>query len=161
MKRLDKLDWSQFYGSWYERQTLSLWDSIFQKCITRAYYTDEQGLMLKRVTTAKLFHIAKSFEADVVPVNGDSVVVHKYKNIFNLDEMSAPIWILGTDYSNYAVLWSCENHLFNFYSESIWILSRQQTTQLSPEVKQNISIVLQANGLAKKKLLDISQEGCY
>nr|CAD7408685.1 unnamed protein product [Timema poppensis] len=68
--------------------------------------------------------------------------------------ISAPYWVLGTDYTSYSVVWSCVDAVFLNLRFS-WLLTREKNP--SPEVFQSIEGVLAANNLKDLPYTDTAQ----
>jgi hypothetical protein len=54
--------------------------------------------------------------------------------------VDAPYWVLGTDYDNYAVVWSCTN--FGIFSTRKFPLTELIGETILPLVTQNMQILL-------------------
>jgi len=54
--------------------------------------------------------------------------------------VDAPYWVLGTDYDNYAVVWSCSN--FGIFSTRKFPLTELISEIILPLVAQNTQILL-------------------
>ncbi|CAB3249407.1 unnamed protein product [Arctia plantaginis] len=72
------------------------------------------------------------------------------------------LWILATDYQNYAVSYSCENLPNNQRRIFSWILSRQRTLNATAQIEVNnvIGSLLELNN-AYFLSTDQSSEGCF
>ncbi|KAG8337830.1 apolipoprotein D-like [Homalodisca vitripennis] len=68
-------------------------------------------------------------------------------------------WVLGTDYCNYAVVYSCQDFLF-FHYYTIWYLSREQTLSSSTDFFNSADQILIDNGLDPSIIQSSSQYNC-
>jgi len=66
--------------------------------------------------------------------------------------------VLGTDYTNYAVEWRCEDYGIFQHRESMWILSRWPFPK--PWILEEARSVVAELGLKVSKLKQVSQD-CY
>lgn len=72
-----------------------------------------------------------------------------------LTEPPAIYWVMGTDYANYAVIWSCFNLPDNRSNESAWVISR--TPQVTPDIKQRYAEVLAENNIVYEAMRETDQ----
>jgi lipocalin len=71
--------------------------------------------------------------------------------LFRLEDRTPSIyWIMSTDYTNYAVVWSCFNIGSTRSQETFWVLSRDKVP--SPAVRENIDRVLTENSAVRSSL---------
>jgi len=71
--------------------------------------------------------------------------------------IEAPYWVLSTDYSSYALVFSCTN-LVVYRFEYAWILSR--TPIMDPALKQRLLARFRTFGVDTSAFVDTMQEGC-
>lgn len=74
------------------------------------------------------------------------------------DSYGSPYWILGTDYQNYAVVWSCSEWAGFASTRMVWILTRDKFP--SKEVVTVAYDLLDFNGISKSFLMKTDHEGC-
>uniref|UniRef100_A0A667X730 Apolipoprotein D n=1 Tax=Myripristis murdjan TaxID=586833 RepID=A0A667X730_9TELE len=70
----------------------------------------------------------------------------------------SPWWVLATDYTSVAAIYSCTSFLNYFHLEYVWIAGR--TRSLPPEVVQEAKMVFQRNNIDVSKLVPADQTGC-
>nr|CAD7447544.1 unnamed protein product [Timema bartmani] len=79
--------------------------------------------------------------------------------LFDVAPISAPYWVLGTDYTSYSVVWSCVDAVFlnlsTYPTRFSWLLTREKNP--GPEVLRSIEGVLNANNLKDLPYTDTAQ----
>ncbi|CAG9837904.1 unnamed protein product [Diabrotica balteata] len=71
--------------------------------------------------------------------------------------INAPYWILGTDYENYSVGYSC-GKISGSYEENLWVQTR--ISNPSPDVINAALNVVKSNNLNTDLLITIDQKNC-
>merc|ERR1711946_104011 len=76
---------------------------------------------------------------------------------FEYSPTDSPYWVLGTDYTSYAVVWSCSDFgLFN--TQLLWILTRER--EPSAEAINSAFAIIDDNNLNRNKLRATAQIRC-
>ncbi|XP_018785127.1 PREDICTED: apolipoprotein D-like, partial [Bactrocera latifrons] len=70
---------------------------------------------------------------------------------------SADYWVLGTDYDNYAAVYSCKN-LKIAHTETVWILTRERDP--SEDIVRDAQDVLVSQGVSLDPMIVTDQSGC-
>ncbi|XP_037549775.1 apolipoprotein Db [Nematolebias whitei] len=112
----------QYLGRWYEIQKLP---ASFQrgKCIEVNYALRRDGTV--RVLYSRL-HKDKVRVAEGTAVTPDSREPAKLGVSFSYFTPYSSYWVLTTDYTSLAVVYSCTDILHLFHVEYAWILSRSR-----------------------------------
>lgn len=76
-------------------------------------------------------------------------------NYLKLTEPTAIFWVVGTDYSRYAVIWSCSNLPNNRSNEQAWVVSRLPTA--SADVTASYMAVINRTNLDVNSLIITNQ----
>lgn len=71
---------------------------------------------------------------------------------------AAPYWVIGTDYQNYAVVFSCADFGGLFNTRNVWILTRERHPPQN--VIQTAYDVLDSKGITRSFLTKTDQSGC-
>lgn len=71
---------------------------------------------------------------------------------------AAPYWVIGTDYQNYAVVYSCASFGGFFNTRNVWILTRQRHPPHN--VIQTAHDILDTKGITRSFLIKTDQTGC-
>ncbi|OQV19626.1 putative Apolipoprotein D [Hypsibius exemplaris] len=144
-----------YLGMWYEIAAYPNFVEIGSTCAA-VRYTAVGG------TAMQLNNTETRRDKSVLAVTGvaippDANVLAKYTLTVPQFPKPLPYWILGTDYRNFAVVYSCTFTGF-FHSELVWIISRSPT--LSATYKSMALNVLATNGIATHPLRDAVQTDC-
>lgn len=70
----------------------------------------------------------------------------------------SPYWILATDYTNMALVYSCTDILRLFHVDFAWILSRTRTLPEATILNAKEKFV--NNNIDVSRMIDTKQEGC-
>merc|ERR1740128_565020 len=155
---MSPFDITQYAGSWYENTKYFAIFELGQKCI-KAKYTviDDSTAEVQNsgIKTRDGEATSVTGKVTVIEVNTGNLAI-AYRN---LDEVpsTANYLVLGTDYTSYAVVWSC-NNLFFFNTQFLWILTRDR--EPSDDVINSALAVIESNGLNKNKLRKTDQTNC-
>nr|CAD7268374.1 unnamed protein product [Timema shepardi] len=137
---VDNFDVSRYSGVWYEQKRLFFLIEGNGICVNATYTPQEDG-------TVQVLN--QNYNPEQVCV------------LFDAAPISAPYWVLSTDYTSYSVVWSCVDAVFlnlSTYPTSqgfSWLLTREKNP--SPEVFQSIEGVLAANNLKDLPYTDTAQ----
>jgi len=155
---MENFDLKPYLGTWYEMErNYNPAESSARKCVrTTIKPLNETGYNVHFNLTWVVNNV---FESQVV------------KGRYNAAEQSAKLkikpiplfpkqnyWVIDSDYTNYAVVWSCAEFYLNHY-QLIWIFSRKST--LRPEYRFKAYQALQKVGLKLEDLVVVDHAGCY
>ncbi|XP_014601794.1 PREDICTED: uncharacterized protein LOC106785667 [Polistes canadensis] len=155
---LTDFDLGKYLGVWYE---IEKYFSVFElggKCV-EANYTlrDNTTVNVINRQISSITGVAMSIEGYARfegPPNESKLLVTFPSVPFAGD---APYWVLGTDYKNYAVVWSCRNYgIFN--AKIVWILARERSP--SVVVMQDAYQVLDRNRISRAYFIRTDQRNC-
>jgi len=161
-------DINQYLGKWYEYERFDNPFEIGVKCGTAQYdLIDQQTVRVVNggIREFKLFNVV--LRRAPTEVNGTAVVVDPSKpaelkvsfSEFDMSGSGPNYFVVDTDYSNYAVVFSCSKiNLLNLNVQFAWVLTRQQG--VPPANLQAIRDNLQAAGVDVGKLKVQVQTGC-
>uniref|UniRef100_A0A667X6T5 Apolipoprotein D n=1 Tax=Myripristis murdjan TaxID=586833 RepID=A0A667X6T5_9TELE len=142
----------RFMGKWYEIESLPNPLETSQ-CVEANFLVDVYGKAVV-IFTSTVDNRVEKIEGSVHQDIGEPAklqISHYYCE-------PSPWWVLATDYTNVAAIYSCTSILNYFHLESIWIASR--TRSLPPEVVQEAKMVFQRNNIDVSKLVPADQTGC-
>ncbi|OXU21045.1 hypothetical protein TSAR_014816 [Trichomalopsis sarcophagae] len=147
----------KYLGEWYEAERYFAFFEFGGKCVTATYRANDNGTVsvvnrqissLSGVASSiKGFAAQKSPERSKLSVVFPSLPVH----------FDAPYWILDTDYTSYAVIWSC-NDFGLFSTRNAWILTREQHPAVATVEKAYQ--VLDKNQISRAFFVRTDQKNC-
>jgi len=155
---MSPFDITQYAGEWYENTKYYAIFEAGQKCIKAQYTLNDDGTVEVQNSGIKISTgdaVSITGKAAVTEANTGNLVVA----FSNLDDLpsTANYLVLGTDYTSYAVVWSCTNFwLFN--TQFMWILTRDR--EPSAEVINSALAVIESNGLNRNRLRDTDHDDC-
>nr|AAV91447.1 lipocalin 1 [Lonomia obliqua] len=162
MKAVSKFDMNAYQGTWYEIKKFPVANEANGDCGS-VEYTPDNGLLKVRAG-----HVEDDIEKFVVGVltknagTSDaeltlSVVVGDYVRV-------APLWIVSTDYDNYAIGYSCKDYKkSNQHRVNIWILSRTKTLTETSKSTVNKFLKEHSKEFDQSKFVetDFSEKACF
>ncbi|XP_038111828.1 apolipoprotein D-like [Culex quinquefasciatus] len=121
----------RYGGLWYEQEKYPFIFELGGKCVTAEYSLSADNTITvvnRQISTItgneqKIFGSARRV--------GPSKLLVKFPMTFNIE---APYEVLDTDYSNYAVVYSC-NNLGLVHTKVVWILTRDRFPSLDIMLK--------------------------
>lgn len=117
----------RFLGKWFEISAFPYFYSVGSSCVTWSFDHLENGT-LSLMTFQHRLGVDEYSSAKCEFVRpGVILVSYPYSVIPRTD---SNYYVLGTDYENYAVLFSCSNTLI-FNAQNAWILSRKSVLEES------------------------------
>ncbi|CAH1110831.1 unnamed protein product [Psylliodes chrysocephalus] len=147
-----------YLGKWYEQEK---YPQIFQvggRCTTAEYSLNDDGTVHVLNTEQIIGDSTSSIEgtAKLVGQNGEA------KLDFSIDlkivSPHAPYWVVDTDYTSYALVWSCQELFGVPVSSTAWILTREQNPPQS--LINQAYAKLEAQGIDTNKLKKTDQTNC-
>jgi len=155
---MPNFDPNQYFGDWYENRKFFAIFEFGQRCIKANYADDGNGNIV--VTNSALGIITGSptsvtgIGGQVSPPSGALGVTFASTTT---PPTTANYLVLGTDYSSYSVVWSCNDFGF-FNTQFLWILTRER--EASESVVNAAIAVIDSNNLNKNKLRITDQSNC-
>ncbi|KAG9430246.1 hypothetical protein HZU67_07448 [Apis mellifera carnica] len=147
-----------YVGKWYEIEKYFAFFEFGGKCVTAIYSEGENSainILNKQISA--LTGVSSSIEGVGKPV----VKIEEAKLIVTFPTLplpvDAPYWVLDTDYTSYAVVWSCSN--FGVFSmRNVWILAREPKPPVS--VLEKAYQVLDKNNISRAYFIRTDQKNC-
>ncbi|KAF2356923.1 Lipocalin/cytosolic fatty-acid binding domain [Trinorchestia longiramus] len=162
---VENFDLSRYLGKWYENRSYFAIFQIGGRCTT-AIYTDA-GNGLVKVENTQINFLGKTSGvvgqaklANPESTEGKLSVSFSsetpYENMAN-EVTDSNYWVLDTDYTSYAVVWSCRNALI-FNTQFLWILTRERNPPA--DVIDKALAVIARRGLDATRLSITEQTDC-
>ncbi|XP_036329558.1 apolipoprotein D-like [Rhagoletis pomonella] len=144
-----------YLGLWYEYAKYPFIFEAGGKCIQAEYgaKSDTQVTVLNTQTT--ILNTKQSIEG-VATIEGPGKLSVTFTAIISLPG-SSPYWVLATDYTSYAVVYSCTN-LGLSHTQVVWILTRDRTP--SAEIIKVAQDAITAKNLSLSYLEITDQSNC-
>ncbi|XP_050510924.1 apolipoprotein D [Diabrotica virgifera virgifera] len=144
-----------YLGKWYEQQKYPIIWELGAKCVTANYSLNSDG-------TVKVYNQQINILGQKEDITGEARLDSdkgeaKLLVTFHNPEVTAPYWVLSTDYENYAVVLSCDTVL-GITGETVWILTRAQNP--SQDIIDAALDVVKKNNLSESLLIKTDQETC-
>ncbi|KAF6733964.1 Apolipoprotein D [Oryzias melastigma] len=150
----EKFDAAAYLGKWFEIQKLP---NSFQKgqCSTAEYSLQSPGVVgvLNRELLNNGTIYALTGTAKPSPTEPAKLMVTFFEN-----NPPSPYWVLSTDYTNFALVYSCTD-LELIHTDFVWILSR--TPSLPQETLEKLQNILISIGVSADKLLTTNHDQDY
>jgi len=159
---------SQYLGTWYEYSNYFAIFQLFSDCVSADYSDISSGGQTKIKVVNKGVNTFKGTPnvAEGSAVLGEPANPSKPgKLIVNFD--SQPSFarssttnynILDTDYSSYAIVYSCSEKLLVFKTELLWILTRDRNPTQS--VIDKATAIIKSQGIDTRRLKKTRQTNC-
>ncbi|GAU92377.1 ApoD3 [Ramazzottius varieornatus] len=148
----------QYVGRWYEQERYFMSSELGLVCVI-AEYTMMPGKDSIQVNNSGV----QSSTSEVVTVIGrgyapDPAQPAKLLIEFSGGEPAGPLWIIETDYTDYAVAYACTD-VGPYRLVASWLLSRQPKG-FSHQSMEAIERVLRSNGILKEPFEHVDQTAC-
>ncbi|XP_033225730.1 lazarillo protein-like [Belonocnema kinseyi] len=151
-------DLKVYMGKWYEAGRYFVLAELGGKCGTAKYSLNDDGTINVFKNQVNAF-TGKSMSiegiAQLASESGEGKLTISFPTLPSIIEGS--LWILDTDYSSYAVVFSCQDFkLFN--TKQAWILTRDRVP--SEKVLQKAYKTFDASGFSRSFLILTEQKKC-
>ncbi|XP_055639230.1 lazarillo protein-like isoform X1 [Toxorhynchites rutilus septentrionalis] len=140
---VENFNLTQYMGSWYEIKRYENINQPNAECVTAQYTLNMTSSEVTVENTMKQLPnrnplVARGRAITSPSANGRAMLNVRFDNTPpNIED--SDYWVLGTDYTNYALVWSCRGN--NSHSvESAWVLSRTPVLDNMSHVYVNILI---------------------
>ncbi|XP_063062719.1 apolipoprotein D-like [Engraulis encrasicolus] len=151
----EEFDVAKYLGRWYEIARLP---AAFErgKCQQATYSPLKEGVI--KVVNAELLN-----DGTYDSIEGQATVIDpaqpaKLEVTFFNGVPDAPYWIVSTDYTSYAVVYTCTDFLGLFYVDFAWILGR--SSSLPADVFSQLCAHLESHGVNLRRMTLSDQTGC-
>ncbi|KAK9511929.1 hypothetical protein O3M35_000489 [Rhynocoris fuscipes] len=158
MKNCTVLVWSNFQGIWYEYASYGDYTTrSLYKCMKYTFSTTETEVNAVREFVSKWNDGLSSTNYEV-----------QYDGFFDFilkteSGSEEKIWVLETDYNNFAILWTCYDYGAlgeYFYMESSWILTRTSKEYAAVDVEIKIDEALKRHSIERISYDPVEREDC-
>ncbi|CAG9859685.1 unnamed protein product [Phyllotreta striolata] len=146
---------SAYLGKWYEQEKYPIIFELGGECITAEYTLKDDGTVkvFNKMTVAG-FPSSIEGSATLNSTTGEAKLVVT----FNVPiAVHSPYWVLSTDYTSYAVVWSCQDVLVASASTA-WILTRDQNPPRS--LIEKAENILKQQNISTTPLTKTNQNNC-
>ncbi|KAK3696799.1 hypothetical protein RRG08_016850 [Elysia crispata] len=159
------LDKAQYLGVWYEYQRFPAIFEAGLDCTTATYGEDGDDISVTNAGTLRLELFGNKVVLNENSVEGSATIPDPAKPAelqvsfggFDMGNNSPNYFIQATDYTEYAVVFSCSEFLF-VNVQFAWILTR--TPGVAPSNLATLKSNLQAAGVDVSNFKVIDQSGC-
>ncbi|XP_004531465.1 apolipoprotein D [Ceratitis capitata] len=156
IKTVQDFDVGSYLGTWYE---ISKYPFVFEaggRCVQAEY-----GALTNKTISVVNSQLSgrdntQSSIDGIAKIVGPGKLSVRFNGFASLAG-DAPYWVLGTDYANYAVVYSCKN-LVLARSENVWILARERNPD--EDIVKAAQDVLVANKVSLAPLIVTDQTDC-
>ncbi|KAI5713263.1 hypothetical protein M8J75_014979 [Diaphorina citri] len=153
-----EFDMNRYMGIWYEAERYFAVFEFAGKCVSANYTNEGNGIYrVVNTQTSSITGITSNIEGEIRVFERSDTSKFFIKFPSLPMPMDAPYWILGTDYDNFAVVWSCIDLRF-FSTRNAWILTRDKFPSL--EVMERAYAVLDQNNINRNLLIRTDQNNC-
>ncbi|KAL2085261.1 hypothetical protein ACEWY4_018581 [Coilia grayii] len=150
-----EFDVGKYLGRWYEIARLP---AAFErgKCPQATYSLLKEGVI--KVVNAELLDDGKvdSIEGQVTVKDPAQPAILEV-TFFN-GVPDAPYWVVSTNYTSYAVVYTCSNFFGLFYVDFAWILARSRS--LPANMVSQLRGDLELHGVSLRRMTLSDQTGC-
>ncbi|XP_015186402.1 PREDICTED: uncharacterized protein LOC107071706 [Polistes dominula] len=155
---LTDFDVGKYMGVWYEIEKYFTVFELGGKCV-EANYTAKDNTTVNVINRqiSAITGVAMSIEgyARFQGLPNESKLIVTFPSVPFAGD--APYWVLGTDYKNYAVVWSCRNYgIFN--AKIVWILARERSPSVA--IMKDAYQVLDRNKISRAYFIRTDQRNC-
>nr|XP_056708067.1 apolipoprotein D [Euleptes europaea] len=151
----EEFDVSKYLGKWYMIEKL-LSNLEKSDCVQTNYSWKGNGKF--KVVKKELLSDGTVKESEGEAWQMDPNEPAKLHVKFNWFLPAEPHLVISTDYSNYALVYSCVTFLWFFHMDDAWILSR--TPQLHPETVEHLKDILLSYEIGTERMRPIEQLNC-
>nr|XP_014092470.2 apolipoprotein D [Bactrocera oleae] len=155
IQTVQDFDAEAYLGTWYE---YSKYPFIFEaggRCVQADYGALSDDSITVLNSQLSIFNSRSSIDG-VAKIVGPGKLSVRFNGFASLAGY-ADYWVLGTDYENYAVVYSCKN-LIVAHMETAWILTRERDP--SEDIITEAENILTSQSVSLKPLIVTDQTGC-
>lgn len=158
LETMQNFELDKYLGKWYEVERYFAWFEFGGRCVTANYSLGENdSVKIVNSQISLLTGAATSIEG-IARLIGKSDDPKLSVNFPSLPlPFDAPYWVLDSDYTTYAVVWSCTN-LGVFNVRNVWILTREPRPAVS--VLEKSYQVIDKNNISRAYFIRTDQKNC-
>ncbi|KAL9923996.1 apolipoprotein D-like isoform 1-T1 [Glossina fuscipes fuscipes] len=149
-------DVNKYMGKWYAYLTYPYTWYTGIKCLHHTYENEKNGLIT--INTSSYFELTNYTNEYSTTAQMESSEGLLKLNHMNINFHSSDYIILGTDYANWSVVYSCKNFTSLMHTEMVWILTRQRQPDM--DAIKKAQRVMSNNDVSVKFLVSMSQTNC-
>ncbi|XP_058449438.1 apolipoprotein D-like [Malaya genurostris] len=127
---IEKFNRTKFLGTWYEAERYFTVSEVATKCVSATYeLQSDDKIVVKNALTNSFNNVERTISGILAPPGraGDGQYTIMYQS-FSVN-YNASVLVLGTDYTTYAVLYSCSNVGPFGHTVSAWLMTRERVPQ--------------------------------
>ncbi|XP_049949697.1 apolipoprotein D-like isoform X2 [Schistocerca serialis cubense] len=135
----------RYLGKWYEQERYFAVFELGGNCVTAEYTDEGNGVVgVNNTMTNLVTGRTQSIKGRARLANNtsDARLVVIFSSVGSFE---APYWILGTDYDNYSVVWSCGSFGDVVNARFSWLLTRAKNP--GKDIIRKMRRVLDKNGI--------------
>ncbi|XP_058796741.1 apolipoprotein D-like [Phymastichus coffea] len=150
-------DVGKYLGKWYEAERYFAIFEITGKCVTADYSSEDNGTVS---VLNKQISVLTGIESSIVGyAMQKSSEKAKLTVVFpTASKIEGSYWVLDTDYTSYAVVWSCTDIASVFSIRFAWILTRQRNSSIA--VIEKAYQALDKNDISRRFFIKTNQIDC-
>uniref|UniRef100_A0A1A9VZK5 Lipocalin/cytosolic fatty-acid binding domain-containing protein n=1 Tax=Glossina brevipalpis TaxID=37001 RepID=A0A1A9VZK5_9MUSC len=149
-------DVNKYMGKWYVYLTYPYSWYTGIKCLHHTYENEKNGLIA--INTSTYFELTNYTNAYNTTAKMDGSEGLLKLNHMNIHFHSSDYVILGTDYDNWSVVYSCKSFTSLMHTEMVWILTRQR--QPTIDAVKDAKRIMSNNDVSVKFLVSMNQTNC-
>ncbi|XP_042878650.1 apolipoprotein D-like [Penaeus japonicus] len=160
---VQNFDLNSYLGKWYEIEKYFAIFELGGKCITAEYsLLPNGGIKVVNTQTNVISGTESSAEGQAVladPASGEAKLVVSFSPFGGAPSGGdGNYWVLDTDYTSYAVVWSCAFDVKVANGQFLWILMRDQNPD--PQRLNYVRSLIHNRGLDLTRLQRTDQTNC-
>ncbi|XP_064292686.1 uncharacterized protein LOC128677706 isoform X2 [Plodia interpunctella] len=149
---------SRYVGKWYEYSKYFFIFEFGGKCVTAEYDAKENGVIgvsNKQLNSITGIQSEIDGEANQVSRSDEGKLSVRFPSL--PVKISAPYWVVDTDYDSYALVWSCYDFGL-FHTSNAWILTRERVPPYA--VVETAYAAADKNNISRTFFLKTDQSDC-
>jgi len=154
-------DSTKYLGTWYEYEKYFALFEFGGRCISATYTANTDGsLGVANKQRKILTNQEKTINgrATFVGANTEAKLSVSFTGVPSfLPDADGNYWVLDTDYTSWAIVWSCQNLLFS-NAQILWVLTRDRSPAAS--IITAARAIITGRGLNVAYLKPTDQNGC-